>query len=72
MPRKIRDLVGDLVDAGFVERDGKGSHRNFIHPLLTRLVTIPGRDGDDAKRYLERAVRLAISEVNRCREATDT
>lgn len=72
MPRKIRDLVGDLVDAGFVERDGKGSHRNFIHPLLARLVTIPGRDGDDAKRYLERAVRSAISEVNRCREATDT
>lgn len=72
MPRKIRDLVGDLVDAGFVERDGKGSHRNFIHPALARLVTIPGRDGDDAKRYLERAVRSAISEVNRCREATDT
>jgi len=72
MPRKIRDLVRDLEDAGFEERSGKGSHRNFRHPLLAKVVTIAGRDGEDAKRYLEQAVRLAINEVNQWRRATDT
>lgn len=32
MPRKIRDLIADLQSAGFVNRGGKGSHRNFVHP----------------------------------------
>jgi predicted RNA binding protein YcfA (HicA-like mRNA interferase family) len=48
MPRKIRELVSDLVNAGFEERRGKGSHRNYRHPLVTKVVTISGRDGDDA------------------------
>ena len=72
MPRKIRELVSDLVNAGFEERRGKGSHRNYRHPLVTKVVTISGRDGDDAKRYLEKAVQKAIDEVNQWREATDT
>ena len=29
MPRKIRQLIADLEKAGFVNRGGKGSHRNF-------------------------------------------
>jgi predicted RNA binding protein YcfA (HicA-like mRNA interferase family) len=31
MPRKIRELIKELEDAGFVNRGGKGSHRNFLH-----------------------------------------
>ena len=31
MPRKIRQLITDLRKAGFVNRGGKRSHRNFIH-----------------------------------------
>jgi predicted RNA binding protein YcfA (HicA-like mRNA interferase family) len=72
MPRKIRELVKDLVIAGFGQRRGKGSHRNFKHPLLAELVTISGRDGDDAKPYMEQAVQKAIDEVNQWRKATDT
>jgi predicted RNA binding protein YcfA (HicA-like mRNA interferase family) len=45
MPRKIRELVGDLVRAGFVDRGGKGSHRNFEHPKGIR-VTLAGKLGD--------------------------
>jgi predicted RNA binding protein YcfA (HicA-like mRNA interferase family) len=48
MPRKIRDLARDLIDAGFVNRGGKGSHRNFEHPKGVR-VTLSGDLGDDAK-----------------------
>jgi hypothetical protein len=53
-------------------RPGKGSHRNFRHPVLGVMVTISGRDGDDAKRYLERAVQAAIEEVSQWGKATDT
>jgi predicted RNA binding protein YcfA (HicA-like mRNA interferase family) len=31
MPRKIRQLIADLENAGFINRGGKGSHRNFLH-----------------------------------------
>jgi predicted RNA binding protein YcfA (HicA-like mRNA interferase family) len=62
MPRKIRDLIADLQSAGFVNRGGKGSHRNFVHPKVVRPVTISGNLGDDAKRYQERAVKAAIRE----------
>ncbi len=72
MPRKIRELVEDLLDAGFEQRPGKGSHRNYSHPVVATMVTISGRDGDDARRYHEKAVRRALDEVNQWRKATDT
>jgi predicted RNA binding protein YcfA (HicA-like mRNA interferase family) len=62
MPRKIRQLIRDLKKAGFSERPGKGSHRNFDHPQGPR-VTISGREGDDAKPYQEREVKKAIEEI---------
>jgi predicted RNA binding protein YcfA (HicA-like mRNA interferase family) len=62
MPRKIRELVADLETAGFSDRGGKGSHRNYVHPKVTRPVTISGKPGDDAKQYQERAVKRAIEE----------
>lgn len=51
MPKKIRDLIKDLEKAGFINRGGKGSHRNFVHPKLTKTITISGNAGDDAKHY---------------------
>jgi predicted RNA binding protein YcfA (HicA-like mRNA interferase family) len=62
MPRKIRELIADLQSAGFVDRGGKGSHRNFVHPKVTKPVTLSGKLGDDAKHYQERAVQAAIEE----------
>ena len=53
---KIRELISDLEKAGFVDRGGKGSHRNFVHPKVARPVTMSGNPGDDAKRYQVRAV----------------
>ena len=61
MPRKIRELIADLERAGFIDRGGKGSHRNFQHPRGGR-VTISGKPGDDAKPYQERVVWRAIEE----------
>lgn len=62
MPRKVRELIADLEAAGFVDRGGKGSHRNFIHPRVAKSVTISGSPGDDANAYQERAVKKAIEE----------
>jgi predicted RNA binding protein YcfA (HicA-like mRNA interferase family) len=61
MPRKIRDLIRELEAAGFVNRGGKGSHRNYEHPDGGR-VTISGKPGDDAKPYQEREVKKVIGE----------
>lgn len=61
MPRKVRELIVDLERAGFVDRGGRGSHRNFEHPRGGR-VTLSGQPGDDARPYQEREVRRAIEE----------
>ena len=63
MPLKIRELVADLEKAGFIDRGGKGSHRNFVHPRVSKPITISGKLGDDAKAYQIRAVRRAVEEA---------
>jgi predicted RNA binding protein YcfA (HicA-like mRNA interferase family) len=62
MPRKVRELVRDLERAGFVNRGGRGSHRNYLHPRGVR-ITISGGLGDDAKRYQERDTEKALREA---------
>jgi predicted RNA binding protein YcfA (HicA-like mRNA interferase family) len=62
MPAKIRDLISQLEQAGFRDRGGKGSHRNFVHPDLIKPITISGKMGDDAKPYQIKAVSRAIEE----------
>jgi predicted RNA binding protein YcfA (HicA-like mRNA interferase family) len=62
VPKKIRDLIRRLLDAGFVNRGGKGSHRNFEHPSGVR-VTLSGAAGDDAKPYQEREVENKVEDV---------
>ena len=62
MPRTIRELIADLENAGFENRGGKGSHRNFAHPKVKNIVTISGQLGDEAKRYQERIVKYAVEE----------
>ena len=62
MPPKIRELIANLERAGFSTRGGKGSHRNFVHPNVSKPVVLSGNLGDDAKQYQVRAVQLAIEE----------
>ena len=65
MPRKIRELIAELEKHVFVNRGGKGSHRNFTHLRVARPVTISGDSGDDAKKYQEKAVKAAITEATK-------
>jgi predicted RNA binding protein YcfA (HicA-like mRNA interferase family) len=62
MPPKIKQLIKDLERAGFMNRGGKGSHRNFVHPKVSKPITISGKLDDDALPYQERDVKKAIEE----------
>ena len=59
MARKIRQLIKDLEKAGFINRGGKGSHRNFFHPKGI-AITVSDNPGNDAKFYQEKEVALKI------------
>ncbi|MHB1945337.1 MAG: type II toxin-antitoxin system HicA family toxin, partial [Metallibacterium sp.] len=54
--------AGSTSLAGFVDRSGKGSQRNFVHPKVAKPITISGALGDDAKHYQVRAVKRAVEE----------
>jgi predicted RNA binding protein YcfA (HicA-like mRNA interferase family) len=59
MARKIRQLIKDL-ESGFINRGGKGSHRNYVHSKGID-ITISGKLGDDAKHYQEKEVEVKIN-----------
>jgi len=61
VPGKIRQLIKDLEQAGFIKWGGKGGHRNFIHPKGI-AHTISGQLGDDAKHYQEKEATKNIKE----------
>ena len=58
MPKKLIVLLGALAKAGFVNRGGKGSHRNYEHPGGCRL-TVSVHKGE-AKFYQQRDIEEAI------------
>ena len=62
MPPKIRELIRDLESAGFFNRGGKGSHRNYRHPRGVN-ITISGGLGTEAKPYQIKDVNRAIELV---------
>ena len=64
MPKKIRDLIKDLIKAGFYEiPGGKASHRKFTHINYAGAVTVSGKLGNDAKTYQEKQIKQAIETV---------
>jgi predicted RNA binding protein YcfA (HicA-like mRNA interferase family) len=64
MPKKIRELIRELEKAGFQNRGGKGSHRNYLHPSGA-IFTISGKPGNDARPYQEKQVAQKINEVSK-------
>jgi predicted RNA binding protein YcfA (HicA-like mRNA interferase family) len=62
VPPKIRELLSNLEKSGFVNRGGKGSHRNYEHPNGSR-ITISGKLSADAKPYQEKLVKQKLEEI---------
>ncbi len=61
MPLKIKNLKAALARARFVQRSGKGNHTVWTHPDVPELsLTISGKDGDDAKPYQVKDVRVVL------------
>lgn len=67
MPRKIRELIQELKEAGFYEirGGGKGAHRKFARGKYAGAVTLSGQFGDDAKPYQEQQVQQAVKRAKR-------
>ena len=59
MPKKLVVLLAALTRAGFVNRGGKGSHRNYDHACGHRL-TVSVHKGE-AKPYQQRDIEEAIA-----------
>jgi len=64
MPPKIRELIKKLEKAGFQNRGGRGSHRNYIHPQGI-AITISGKLGADSKKYQEKEVERKLAELQK-------
>ncbi|MCC5629916.1 type II toxin-antitoxin system HicA family toxin [Nostoc sphaeroides] len=65
MPKKIKELKSLLLRSGFTYKPAKGSHSKWIHPKLSKAIIIAGKDGSDAKLYLEKQVNEALEELNK-------
>ena len=62
MPPKIKELIKRLESAGFINRGGKGSHRNYKHPEGIN-ITISGKLSGDAKPYQEKDMKKALERI---------
>jgi len=63
MPKKLVVLLAALTRAGYVNRGGKGSHRNYEHACGHRL-TVAVHKGE-AKPYQQRDIDEAIALAGR-------
>ncbi|MCY7332660.1 MAG: type II toxin-antitoxin system HicA family toxin [Pseudanabaena sp. CAN_BIN31] len=65
MPRKIRELKSQIAREGFLylPKRGKGSHERWKHPLISKTMTISGKDGDDVPFYLEKQLQQLLKEI---------
>jgi predicted RNA binding protein YcfA (HicA-like mRNA interferase family) len=68
MPRKKREIRREYRRAGFSERQGKGDHVVYSHPLLPHDYVVAGADGKDARPYDEIELRKAKQELAAARK----
>ncbi|NEP44499.1 MAG: type II toxin-antitoxin system HicA family toxin [Okeania sp. SIO2H7] len=68
MPPKIRELKSKLLKAGFICKPAKGSHSKWVHSQLNNAIVIAGKDGSDAKIYLQKQVNDALEMLKQIEE----
>ncbi|MEH2410600.1 type II toxin-antitoxin system HicA family toxin [Nostoc sp.] len=61
-----------MLQVGFTYKPAKGSHSKWMHPQLPKAIIIAGKDGSDAKPYLEKQVNEALEELNKIKEDQET
>ncbi|MDF5716138.1 MAG: type II toxin-antitoxin system HicA family toxin [Rhizonema sp. NSF051] len=55
----------------FAPKGGKGRHERWRHPLLGKVLTISGKDGDDVPIYLEKKLHALLTALEELREDED-
>ena len=60
---RFRDLQTLFAAFGFIERQGKGSHRNYKHPEVPLILTAQPR-GKDAVPYQVKRLLAVIKEYD--------
>ena len=70
MPRKIREFKAQLSKEGFyfLAKKGKGSHERWKHPSINKILTVPGKNGDDVPLYLEKQLLKLLAELDNLSE----
>ena len=64
MPPKVRQLKASLKKAGANQISQEGSHTKWKHPLIpSTIVVLSGHDGDDAKPYQEKDVKVLLKQI---------
>jgi predicted RNA binding protein YcfA (HicA-like mRNA interferase family) len=58
---KVQEVEMVLRHWGFVERPGKGSHRNWKHPRKPKILTVAVH-GKDLPRYITRELKKLMQE----------
>ena len=54
---KVREVIAQLVQDGWVHVATKGSHRQYKHPIKKGRVTVPGNIGDELKTGTLNSIR---------------
>jgi hypothetical protein len=74
---QVRRLIDDVLwddrdqmqfmefgDRDFLPNDCSSSRKHWVHPLMPSMpLTIPGKDGDHAPRYLEKELIQALKSL---------
>lgn len=58
---KIKEAESILTHWGFIEKPGKGSHRNWKHPHKPKILTL-ATHGKELPRYITRELRKIMEE----------
>ena len=56
---KVKDLVKQLRDDGWVKKEQKGSHLQLVHPTKKGKITVPVHGGDIPKGTLNVILKQA-------------
>jgi predicted RNA binding protein YcfA (HicA-like mRNA interferase family) len=62
VPRKLRQLIAELEQAGFAHVSTKGSHRKYRHATGATVI-LSGQTGADACHYQEKDLKRAIASI---------
>ena len=53
---KVRDVLKLLRSDGWVLRNQKGSHRQFVHPAKPGKVTVAGHESDEMPPKTQKSI----------------